>query len=317
MRLYRPAHANLVGDFVTSHRDERADVQEGAGMRAIPPEDVERWALAYLQHAPISLALRELNRLLAVESLYAEDGAGPRTPVLDVGCGDGFWWTVRKRQRAGVYGIDISLSEVAQSDRHIHAECCDISAERPFPDIEFAEMIGNCSLEHVRDIDAALRNMRVAAAEGCRLILFVPTPQWGYEGLILSFLLRRFPRLAMTVSGAMNGFFQHWHLYEVPIWQSILAQNGWKVRASYGLGNHRSELLFRLFLPAGFVEFLFKSLFRVYPSKALRWAPRWTLRPMVRLLTWALADPVIPADSAKAYEYLIIAEAAPHGKDTR
>ena len=57
-------------------------------------DDVLRWALAYLEHAPLSLTLREINRLVALESVTSRRG-----PVLDVGCGDGFWWTLRSDKR--------------------------------------------------------------------------------------------------------------------------------------------------------------------------------------------------------------------------
>ena len=112
--------------------------------------EILRWAVAYLRHAPLSLSLREINRLVAFQSV-----AGMSGPVLDVGCGDGFWWTVRSDARQGrgeVYGIDISASEIAQAREHIHAELTDVSAETPFRGTKFEEIIGNCSLEHVPDI---------------------------------------------------------------------------------------------------------------------------------------------------------------------
>ncbi|HSR97599.1 MAG TPA: class I SAM-dependent methyltransferase, partial [Kofleriaceae bacterium] len=150
------------------------------------PEDIERWVYAYLRHAPLSLTLREINRLIAIEAV-----ARGERPVLDVGCGDGFWWTLRGDDPREVYGIDISAREIAQAKTRIHAELTDVSRERPFPGIEFREIIGNCSLEHVPDIDAALSNLRKAAAPDARLLMFVPTPRWAYQGKLQSWLLRR------------------------------------------------------------------------------------------------------------------------------
>ncbi len=283
----------------------------------IPPDDVQtpsddeirRWVLAYLRHAPLSLTLREINRLIAVEAVARNKG-----PILDVGCGDGFWWTLRGGASGGlasnseVYGIDISAREVAQAKSRINAALTDVSRERPFPGVEFDEIIGNCSLEHVPDIDSALLNLRRAAAPGARLLMFVPTPRWAYQGRLQSWLLDRAPRLAMTVSGALNGFFQHWHLYDAKVWTRLLAQNGWRVRATYGLGSARSEFLFRLFLPPGFMEFLAKKVTGFYPSKLARFIPDSLLAPAARLVTWAVSDPLVPVDSPTAYEYLIVAE---------
>ena len=124
-------------------------------------DEILRWALAYLRHAPLSLSLREINRLVAFQSFQARQPK--QGPVLDVGCGDGFWWTVREDDRE-IYGIDISASEIAQARERIHAELTDVSQEQPFRGTKFEEIIGNCSLEHVPDIDAALSNLRRAAS---------------------------------------------------------------------------------------------------------------------------------------------------------
>jgi SAM-dependent methyltransferase len=275
------------------------------GIAAPSAEDIERWVHAYLEHAPLSLALREINRLIAIESM-----ASGRGPVLDVGCGDGFWWTLRDVDHREIYGIDISAREVEQARSRIHAALTDVSRERPFPGTEFREIIGNCSLEHVPDIDAALSNLRAAAAPDARLLMFVPTPRWAYQGQVQSWLLRHAPRVAMSLSGALNGFFQHWHLYDAKVWTRLLAQNGWQVRAAYGLGSARSEFLFRAFLPPAFLSFLAKKLTGFYPSRLARLLPRAVRAPAAALVTWAVSDPLVPVDSPTAYEYLIIADAS-------
>jgi len=267
-------------------------------------EQIERWATAYLRHAPLSLTLREINRLVAIEAVRTERG-----PVLDVGCGDGFWWTLRDHDQREIYGIDISAREIAQARTRIKAELTDVSREEPFAGTKFAEIIGNCSLEHVPDIDAALHNLRAVAAPNARLVMFVPTPRWAYQGAVQSFLLKHAPRVAMSLSGALNGFFQHWHLYDAKVWTRLLAQHGWKVRATYGLGSARSEFLFRLFMPPAFGEFLIKKLTGNYPSRLARFLPDRALAPFTRLVRWAVTDPLVPADSPTAYEYMIIADA--------
>jgi SAM-dependent methyltransferase len=275
---------------------------------SIDPATAERWALAYLRHAPLSLCLRELNRLLAMVAVDEQLGTPPG-PVLDVGCGDGFWWTQRMADGRQVYGIDISAREVAQARERIHAEVADVSRGVPFGQ-RFGQIIGNCSLEHVREIDAALRALRAAAAADGQLVLFVPAPQWAFHGRLQGLLLRRAPRVAMALAGALNGFFQHWHLYELPVWQQLLAQNGWRVRWTRGLGSARTEFLFRLFLPPAFVDFLAKQVTGRYPSELLRYLPDAALRPLARTIARALTYPLVPADSPHAYEYVIVADPA-------
>ncbi|HEY5944964.1 MAG TPA: methyltransferase domain-containing protein, partial [Kofleriaceae bacterium] len=207
------------------------------------------------------------------------------------------------------YGIDISAREIAQAKKRITAELSDVSRETPFAGTKFGELIGNCSLEHVPDIDAALSNLRKAAADDARLLMFVPTPRWAYQGRMQSLLLRRAPRLAMAFSGALNGFFQHWHLYDHKVWRRLLEQNGWRVGATYGLGSARSEFLFRAFMPPAFIQFLAKSITGFYPAKLYRFLPDAAITPLAKLVRWAVSDPIVPVDSPHAYEYLIVAEA--------
>lgn len=282
------------------------DAQTAPSDDVVTPSDeqIERWVRAYLAHAPLSLTLREINRLIAIEAVSSGEGT-----VLDVGCGDGFWWTLRDHEQREIYGIDISSREIAQAKRRINAALTDVSREQPFAGTKFDQIIGNCSLEHVPDIDAALANLRKAAAPGARLVMFVPTPRWAYQGRLQSFLLAHAPRLAMTMAGAMNGFFQHWHLYDAKVWARLLATHGWRVRAAYGLGSARSEFLFRMFMPPAFGEFLVKKLTGYYPSRLARYLPGAALAPLTKLVKWAVSDPLVEVDSPTAYEYMIVAEA--------
>lgn len=297
-RVTLPAVPRAKRETVVPITDPPEDVQLPSA------EEVERWAYAYLRHAPLSLTVREINRLVAIEAVGARPG-----PVLDVGCGDGFWWTLRDRDGREIYGIDISAREIEQARARIHAELIDVSRAPPFAPQKFGEIIGNCSLEHVPDIDAALENLRAVAADGARLVMFVPTPRWAYSGRLQSLLLRVAPRVAMTLSGALNGFFQHWHLYDQKVWTRLLYQHGWTVRSIYGLGSSRSEFLFRLFMPPAFGEFVVKKLVGTYPSRLARFLPDAVLAPAARLVRWAVSDPLVPADSSTAYEYMIIADA--------
>lgn len=271
-------------------------------------ETLRRWVRAYLRHAPLSLAIRELNRLIAIHRIEGAYGADARAldPVLDVGCGDGFWWSVRGTGGRRVLGIDIQDSEVVLARRHIEAAVTDVAREQPEGG-PFRQIIGNCSLEHVRAIDGALRNLRAVAADDARLVMFVPAPQWAFQGVSQAWLLRKAPRVSMALAGALNGFFQHWHLYELPVWKQLLAQNGWTVDAAWGVGSARSEFLFRLFLPASFGGFAVKQAIGSYPERALSAAPDVALAPLVKLVSHALAEPMSAADSPDAYEYAIVA----------
>ena len=281
-------------------------VSEVADFIALPSREM---ILAYLRHAPVALSIREINRVLAFQTLVKVGRISVDRPVLDVGCGDAFWWTVMGNLD-GIFGVDILPSELSEAKKKIHAEYSDIANSRPFEDVEFKTIIGNCSLEHVRDLNAALRNMRKAAASDSTLVLFVPSPNWAYHGRVLSFLLRKLPRLGMMVSGALNGFFQHWHLYEPPVWKGLLDNAGWKVEKIYTLGNKKSEFLYRLFLLTSFPAFIVKQLIGKYPNRLLKYFPDFLLLPWVILMEKALSASLFSLDNSYDYEYVILAKSA-------
>ena len=66
--------------------------------------------------------------------------------------------------------------------------------------------------------------------------------------------------------------------------QHLLERNGWRVRATFGLGSARSELLFRAFLPPSFLEFVVKQVTGKYPSRLARYLPDAVLAPVAKLV---------------------------------
>ena len=113
----------------------------------------------------------------------------------------------------------------------------------------------------------------------------------------------------MSVSGALNGFFQHWHLYDAKVWTAPARAERLAGRATYGLGSARSEFLFRAFMPPAFVEFVAKKLTGFYPSKLARFLPHAALAPSRSSCAGRCPIRWSPVDSPTAYEYLIVAEA--------
>lgn len=275
------------------------------GAAAIPTE----LALAeqYVAHAPFSLAIRELNRIQALRIVSEKYRLKPKE-VLDVGCGDGFWWGLSPLNRqVEVYGVDISHAELAKAKTRIVAEYCDVSKSRPFQGKQFQFVLGNCSLEHVPDIQGALNHVHQSLEVGGYLVLFVPTPRWAYQGIVQGFFLKHFPRIAMMISGMMNGFFQHWHLYDDKVWKALLKNSNLELQESFGLGGKRSEFMFRLFLFPALLAFFFKKLFGIYPNQGFAFLPMMFRRPLARLLTWSLETSFVATGDDSAYETCLVA----------
>jgi len=277
---------------------------------------LQNTSLAYFSHAPISLSIRELSRILALRMILSQTSfqAGD---ILDVGCGDGFWWSFFPKHLLKIYGIDISPKELEQAKKVLFdAELCDISEQQPFGGKKFKFIVGNCSLEHIPNLDAALRNIEKSLSEDGYFVLFVPTPYWAHAGNIQKLLTRISPRLSMTFSGAINGFFQHWHLYDQKIWKSLLIESGFSIEKIWGLGNERTEFLFRLFLIPAFFAFIFKMIFLKYPQRFFAALPcsvrRFVYQPFQNLVVEGLAHSIRSPESPSIYEYAILARKRTH-----
>ena len=264
--------------------------------------------MRYLKWAPISLVIREVSRINTLKSLAENLALKSKNQILDVGCGDGKWWQFLQDDfpNSTVDGIDISEKEVFLANKSINAWVHDITTPLQ-NDKKYDLVIGNCSLEHIFDIDAALKNIHSNLSEDGAFIIFVPTPFWAHKGHSITLLNKVSPRLSMMFSGALNGFFQHWHLYNHKIWGSILKDCGFRITHSYGLGNTRSEFLFRLFLIPSFLSFFMKKLITVYPEKILMaLLPSFLLRPISNFLERSIETELRSVEENDIFEYVIV-----------
>lgn len=262
---------------------------------------------------PLSLALREANRYAVLRKHLADYLLRSRT-ILDVGCGDGTWWAAMSDYPFEVVGVDLSARELRIAASRLQRVVLADVASPKFPEAiqqagaptAYECVIANCSLEHVENITAALSNIHAMMKPQSTLILFVPTPTWALQGRGMSFLMPRSRRIAMTLSGAVNGFFQHWHLYHRNVWCAVLRDAGFHPDEIIPLGNRKTEFLFRLMLPPAFFAFLFKTVVGHYPN---RYVPR-PVKALFELVLTRLGflRPGMLDDigtEASAYEYAI------------
>lgn len=262
----------------------------------------------YINQVPFSLALREIHRLKAFLFFFKNKKVEFAQPILDIGCGDGSWWAAIKRNNE-VWGIDISANEIRLAEKNgIFAKLHDISKDIPFKGKLFNLVIGNCSLEHIPDIHSALRNISQSLSHEGLFILFVPTPTWALQGKVQKYMLKRFPRIALTFNGAVNGFFQHWHLYSPEVWSSLLERNNLKVEKVFGLGSRKADFYFRLGLFPAFIAFIFKLIFKKYPHRYFQNFLNPFFKFKKNLISSCLEEVVQESDFTFSYEYMIIAK---------
>ena len=226
--------------------------------------------LAYYKFAPAALAIRECVRLAAVRDLDLPE------PILDVGCGDGLFARLAYPGRQ-TWGIDINPDEVrrAQATQSYRTIICGSICDADLPPAFFESAIANCSLEHVPDIDAALRNVRSALVPGAMFVLIVPTPDWT-EQLLTRQVLERvgLGGLGRAYGEALDRVFFHVHLYDAHKWGELLDDAG------FDLVEHRP-------LVGPSTSWAFDAM--LYPSAlglaVKKLTGRWVMAPALRGLS--------------------------------
>lgn len=265
----------------------------------------------YIRWSPVSLVIRETCRMYVFNKILAKYKINDNSNILDAGCGDGRWWKyINKNTHFTVYGVDINSDEIEKAKNNINAKVIDIAKKIPSKEfnIKFDLVIGNCSMEHIPDIDSALENLSSSCVEGALVVIFIPTPYWAHNGKIVSFLDGLSPRFSMAFSGAINGFFQHWHLYNYKVWKNLLKEHNLEVVETIGIGNARLEFLFRLFLPTGFIAFIVKKMTGKYSNFYIgKLIPQKIINNLVNKIFKEVKACEVDKESATAFEYAIIA----------
>ncbi|MSP60473.1 MAG: class I SAM-dependent methyltransferase [Myxococcales bacterium] len=223
---------------------------------------------AYASRSPTSLAIRETMRLVVLGRLLGEGRS-----LWDVGCGDGFFWEVFPWRGAWeIDGLEISTHEAADAAKRSvfrTLQLGDVTRVKP-PRADYDVVLGNCSLEHIPDIHEALRKMRGALKKHGRLLLFVPAFRWSRTLKLFRALESISPRVMMAAQGALDGFFQHHHLYTRTTWSMLVEHAGFREIEAQPLGGAAINRVFERYLLPSLPEFAFKTVLGRYPPGALR-----------------------------------------------
>jgi SAM-dependent methyltransferase len=270
------------------------------GCRAEWPLDPSDFA-AYYRYSPSALAVRECLRLRAVRRYELEP------PILDIGCGDGLFAALAYPGKQ-IWGIDVNLTEIrrAQSTAAYNALVCGSITDVALPKAFFRGAIANCSLEHVPNLDQALRNVQRALCPGAEFIAIVPTPNWTQLLAIPAFLRERgLLGLADAYGRGLDTLFNHIHLYNGGEWTRRLEGAGFAVRSIEMLASRRSSCVFDALLYPSLLGWVTKQV-----------TGKWVLAPAFRNLSVDIIRTLVDRlaasfeDSDEGSEYLIVAEAS-------
>lgn len=265
----------------------------------IVPELLYDHFSCYFPYAPLALCIKECARLAALREVKVEG------PILDVGCGDGLFAKIAFSSEE-VWGIDIDANEGrwAQASRaYSQIMIVDITKAK-LPTSFFKTCVANCSLEHVPDIDAALRTIEESLVPGGRAYLFVPNRDWAAQfRSVRAIKTVAGERVGSMVQNGIDEFFAHRHLYDEQGWRDVIARSPLELVEIRPVLSTATTLAFETFLLPSLAGYVNKKL-----------TTRWTNFPVVRKaaapMAYAIAKTAMAASNAdeKTAEFLITCE---------
>jgi hypothetical protein len=212
---------------------------------------------AYLDQAPIGLAL-----MRAVECDHLASLSYAR-PILDVGCGDG---TFARILFSGVpvdAGIDLNSREVERAKRsNCYRDVRQGSVEDlPFESEKFCTVFSNCVLEHIPNIEGALREIRRTLRPNGVLYLTVPSPRCTTY-LLWPTVLKRLglARVGNWYASLTLRLFNAETVEEPAEWARILERAGLTMEHHEPYMSERATRIQDLFLPTGMFSVLSKKM---------------------------------------------------------
>lgn len=124
----------------------------------------------YLQNKPLFYSLIRPQEAC----LFNKCSSYIKSPVLDFGCGDGFFAEILFGKGKIDVGIDL---EDKKTDGYKKVVVYD-GTRLPFKKDNFSTVISNCVLEHIPDLDQSIREIHRVLKPGGYFLTTVMTDQW-------------------------------------------------------------------------------------------------------------------------------------------
>ena len=174
---------------------------------------------AYLENRPLFYAFIRPQEAL----LFHRQLSLIKSPILDFGCGDGFFAHLVFGPRSIDVGLDLAQSRIRETkDWPAYKKTVVYDGRTlPFPDQHFQTVISNCVFEHLSDLNQNLAEIHRILKPGGHLITTVATDR--YEDFLLGSRLlgepyRRYFRRQQV----------HLNLFSKSKWQTAFTKAGFQ-----------------------------------------------------------------------------------------
>lgn len=176
----------------------------------------------YLQNRPLFLSL-----IRSKEAELFTRFMPYKEPILDVGCGDGFFaQTVFTKVSTG---LDIPDSRMKESrHRGVYKKLVQYDgSSMPFLNNTFSTIVSNCVLEHIYDVNTVIKKMYRVLAPGGSCVITVMAKPWE-EHLFGSIFLGN------SYKQYMKRKQVHVHLYACSEWKQVFVCAGFQITKCIG-----------------------------------------------------------------------------------
>lgn len=198
---------------------------------------MKKYLESYLFNRPLFYSLIRPKEL----ELFAKE-MPLKEPVLDFGCGDGFFAGVLFNNQQISTGIDIdrkALHEAKKTGLYKKLYLYD-GKKLPFKNGSFPTVISNCVLEHVENIDYILSELARIMKKGGRFHTSVMTNKWEDHLIGTNILGKRYLKWMRKIQNHLN-------LYSETEWKKTFERAGFKVVSKTGYVDKERARLIELF----------------------------------------------------------------------
>jgi SAM-dependent methyltransferase len=220
----------------------------------------------------------ELNALSALAEKFGGRG-------LDVGCGNGFIGGLLKRMASigELHGVDAVESFANDTAQHGYSGFTYATADKiPLDTGSFDFVVSICVVEHILDLDGALREVRRLLKPGGALILTTPAPEFRSSSMDVTLYTRLgLHQRAEAAARRRDRTSQHFHYATADEWRENLEAIGFDDVKVTPFFSRRQLFAYELMnWPARLPELYF-------PDKI--WLLGQRLRPLMHGLGWSTA----------------------------
>lgn len=193
-----------------------------------------------------------------------------KKPVLDLGCGDGFFAQVAfGKIDAGIDPDHVAITEARQ--RKIYKEIKEYNGKKiPYPNNYFSTILCNSTLEHIQNQEEVLRETARVLKKGGVFYFTTPTDKWSLYLLGPLIFGKWYARFFTKKS-------KHYHMYSAENWHKKLADLGLEIfYLTHYLDSKKIMWLFEISHYLSVSSLITKKLFNrwvLFPEKTALYKP--------------------------------------------